>query len=354
MLTVEEYIIKHNENITINEWKVLFFQVLYVLHKITEKIPGFRHNMLNLNSVRMYIFDEKEKEINTEYEIGEYIYNIPNVNFEIRITDFDMSTNLSHNIPKNKSVKLKNENPYYDIHYFFNLVYNLLRKQKINKNSEEVIEFINSIISQKYLIKIPDMQTPFQGLDEVLYDTSSGQMITPEGILEKNKFFVNFINKKMDFTNSPIENKNINVELLNKKENGVKYLSITEDASDKPRMLGRYKSKNKYSKEYNKKMIKKSRKIFMPNSESSVFEKTNSGTYRKNKKNSFSATSEYGDDDDNDNDDNESSDMEINTRLSRIRNTENTDADNASDSRMNNFLKKLKNISKNMEKIKEK
>ena len=113
MKTLEEFLHDNHHNFSTLHWKVLSFQILYALYKITKIYPTFRHNKLDANSIYLYIRNETSKSV--KIKIGEYNFNIPYMGFEIKITNFYDSNIIS--IADNKNTKLKQENQYYDVHY---------------------------------------------------------------------------------------------------------------------------------------------------------------------------------------------------------------------------------------------
>jgi hypothetical protein len=291
--TLEEYILKNNNKITLEHWKTLFFQIIFTLHKLGEKILNFRHNMLNLNSIRICT-QKQNNNLTKEYKIKNHIFHVNYFGFDIKITDFDLV--YGENIPKNKLVKVSN-NPYYDIHYFFNSLYIFLKKNKISVD-KEIYKFIDTIIPSQFKIEIFDSKIKFQGLNEILFDSTITEIITPLNILIKNKFFSNFIDNNMNFELSPIKrNKELSRNLTDK-ISGINYLSndysITDNNSDTQRLLGKiYKNKN--SNEYNNKnkMIKRSRNVTLP--DKSMFkrlEKATSNKQRETNKNKIDDTSD--------------------------------------------------------------
>jgi len=118
MMTLREYLEKNAKNMTIH-WKILFFQVLFALYKLSEKFRNFRHNRLNLDAIRLYI--KKEGDNMTTYKVGSDTFSVPNKGFDIKLTDYDYSTTKDY-LP-NHSKKDPIDNPYYDVYYFFASLY---------------------------------------------------------------------------------------------------------------------------------------------------------------------------------------------------------------------------------------
>lgn len=221
---------KSYDKLNLLSWKVLIFQVLYTLYKISERLPGFRHNKLDLNSIRLYVRKEQNNKSNTTYHVGTNKFIIPDVGFDVKLTDFE---NASTNLINNKELK---ENPFYDIYYFLISLYLFIKSKKVNSNTKLVIDFIKNLIP---ISLIPDKSLNINNIiNEQLIEQKMEQILSPIMILNKNNFFEQFIST-MTLSPDPIDNKHINKDTLNKKYLGVNYYSATEDSSDMPRMLAR-------------------------------------------------------------------------------------------------------------------
>lgn len=270
MQTLREYIKEEFYNLTPLHWKVIIFQVFFTLYKIQERLQKFRHNMLNLDSIKLY---RKKEGGDVQYKVGQTVFNVPNLGFEIKFSDF-MYSSTADNV-RNKDTRLIQENPYYDIHYFMCCLY-LYTSKELGKFPESLGKFFTEMVPTRF---VPALDALFEGLNEQEFDTVSSQIIVPANTLKKNNFFSEFI--AMDFSASPAKNERINVKDLNNKESGVDYTSLTEESNDVPNMLAKKISNNKKKsgQYYNKDMIKGSRKIivsgFENNSESEngIFEK---------------------------------------------------------------------------------
>ena len=266
METLAEYIKNEFDKMTSLHWKVLLFQILYTLHKLAERLQKFRHNMVNLDAIRLY----RKKEGGTSlYKIGITAFEIPNMGFDVKITDFENSN--AGDYLRNKDVTQTTDNPYYDVHYFICSLYLFILKNFENI-PHDIKSFIDEMVPARFL---PNESEEFTGLNERDFDAVSSQIIVPAIVLKKNNFFSEFITSNMDLTTSPIQNERIKIKNLGKKENGIDYLSPTDDISEGPRMLARKVSENKKSKQYNNKnmTISGSRKIIV-----SSFDKTSSAS----------------------------------------------------------------------------
>ena len=107
-------------------WKILLFQILYSLYKITFRYPAFRHNKLDLNSIVIYKVKSKPKQL----KVGNIMFNIPSVNFECKLTNFTQS-NIAGIVPNNDVEEKDAENQYYDVHYIINSLMNFCEKHNI-------------------------------------------------------------------------------------------------------------------------------------------------------------------------------------------------------------------------------
>ena len=270
MKTLKEYLT--DEELSLLDWKVLLFQIIFTLSKISEKIKKFRHNMLNLEAIRLYV--KKDKKDSIIYKLGITSFEIPSVEFEIKLTDFNFSTTSDY--IKNKDILNTTDNPYYDLHYFISSLYLFINENKITI-PDELETFINDIVPEKFL---PKLGEKFEGLNETEFDLLSSQIIVPAVILKKNNFFKQFIieEDKMDLSVSPVQNERIKMSNLNGIESDIDYLTPTDDYNG-PQMLARkIKSNKKNSKQYYSNM-KGSRKTIVPkfekdekNNKKSIFE----------------------------------------------------------------------------------
>lgn len=255
--TLKEYLKDEAKDMSILNWKVLIFQVLYALSKISEKFQRFRHNMLNLDSIRVYA-RHKDNNEPTSYKLGITSFDVPNVGFDIKLTDFDFSN--TNDYIRNKDTQNITENPYYDLHYFVSCLYLFIKENKISIDKEMEL-FINEVIPKRFLPKVGEK---FLGLNEIEFDSVSSQIIVPAVVLKKNNFFKQFIKEdNMDLSISPVQNERIKMSELNLVESDIDYLTPTDDYHG-PQMLARkINSNKKKSKQYYSNM-KGSRKIIGP------------------------------------------------------------------------------------------
>lgn len=257
-VSLEDFLKK--KQMKLNDWKVLFFQVLFVLAKLNENYDFFRHNKLDLNSVRICEIEQTQN----EYETKNITFVLPKVDFEIKITDFYESVIKNYT---NNTTKKTAENQYYDIHYFMSSILLFINKEKI-KIDGDVEVFLNRVIYDKFK---PEKGKPFVGLDEDMYEKTSSGNVSALGILTKNIFFSEFI---MNSEASSIQNEHIKLAELQEKDSDIKYGGSTsntdvdetspiDDGGPKnlARNINKNKNKNKKSKQYNKESMNQKKKF---------------------------------------------------------------------------------------------
>ena len=115
--------------------------------------------MLDLES--LYVCDLQNSSDTYSLTIDNYEFIVPNLGFNLKITNFYKS-----NIPvyaDNIHTKLKQDNQYYDIHYFFNTLAfagffpKFMSSEYIHK---DVKEFVKRVIPDKYRSKICIHKSP--------------------------------------------------------------------------------------------------------------------------------------------------------------------------------------------------
>ena len=264
LYTLQKYIEENIKSFTIKHWKILILQILYSLHIIVQKYTTFRHNKLDLNSV--YVYKKKITPDNKIYNILGKEYIIPNLGFEIKITNFDNS-NIKDIVDNTDTDKI-NENLYYDMHYILYSLIDIIDKLVIGEKitiPEELNKFFNMVIPKQYRPKQIQRtmkrniikKEKFTGLNETYHQKNVHEFLTPTLIFTKKNFFKEFIvnTNKMNENTSSISNSPENIQLYNIKENSINYvdsLSITNNSED-PILMGiknnnlKIKSKGNYN-----------------------------------------------------------------------------------------------------------
>ena len=107
-------------------WSSIFFQLIFTLAVIFEKYPNFRHNDLKVDNILVTLTDNSKETVgNYLYYIDGRYYSVPNVGFQIKLWDFDLScikgvvNNYKVNGMEEYGIR-DTKNQYYDIHCFLN------------------------------------------------------------------------------------------------------------------------------------------------------------------------------------------------------------------------------------------
>lgn len=192
-----DFLRKHCDNLSLDHWKSLFFQLLSVLAVIHNKYPNFRHNNLKANNILVHKMPLGSQ--NMAYKIDNEKYKINNIGYHLRLSDFDSA--CIPGIVDNKKVSLawtkkinitSDRNQYYDIHYFFNTLIKRGFCPEImtsDKVPHEVKDFINRVLPEKYS----------KGCDNVVHQRGrllvNDEYTTPKQILETDPFFEEYREK---------------------------------------------------------------------------------------------------------------------------------------------------------------
>ena len=184
-----KYLRKNYRTMSLETWRILFFQLFSTLAIIHNRFPGFRHNDLKANNVLI-----QETDITVpyfEYNISGQKYKVPNIKTQLRIWDFDFSciVGLVHNSKVDAEwttrLNVKSEqNRYYDIHYFFNTLIKkgflseILTSSKVH---DTVKEFIRYIVPPEYSSR-PKAADKGRLLENI-------EFLTPGSVIKNHVFF---------------------------------------------------------------------------------------------------------------------------------------------------------------------
>jgi len=157
-----DFLRKNYASLSLIEWKVIFFQIISVLAVIQSKYPSFRHNDMKANNILLHKNKPKNKLLFHSYEINNSKFFVPNINYIIKLWDFDFACIpevVENNKVNAKWTSLINVDPvtnrYYDLHYFFNTLIRegflpQILKDTKNEIPEEVKLFIRRMVPRKY------------------------------------------------------------------------------------------------------------------------------------------------------------------------------------------------------------
>ena len=222
MMTLKEYLDQNAKNLSTDGWKALFFYLLYPLYHITEKIPTFRHNKLDLDSI--YLYTKKSSDKKQQFNIKDSIFEVPDIGIQAKITNFIDA--YAKDIAQNPKVKSK-EDLYYDVHYLFHNLLTYLGEQM----PFDLKQFFQDIVPEQ-LRSEPEK---FSGLDEAFYESSAIDPLTPYIVLTKNNFFSEFIKDSIMGQKSRRINKSENAKSYSAMDSSIDYSfsnSLTNESSD--------------------------------------------------------------------------------------------------------------------------
>ena len=120
-----DYLRKNYKNMTLLDWKVIFFQIISTLAVIQRKFPSFRHNDLKANNILLHTISRTNPKFT--YTVLKKKYVIPNIGLFVKLWDYDFACipgivdNIKVAMEWTKPINVTpTKHQYYDIHYFFN------------------------------------------------------------------------------------------------------------------------------------------------------------------------------------------------------------------------------------------
>ena len=213
-------------NPTIDEWKSIFFQIFYCLHKISERLPNFSHNMLNIDSIKLY---KKKDHLKQNFRIKKDNYEILICGLEVKLSDFDKAI-----IPS--LFDDQNTSDGNDIYYLANNLLTYLKSIKFDI-PEELLLFLENLNKNENL------------------DTENINKLQPLYIIKNNMFFNNFLHIEFDNNSvSSVDIKQEKISRLNGDDSSISYSSSNKNYDKKKeKNIGLYNSmkggkKNKISR----------------------------------------------------------------------------------------------------------
>lgn len=159
-----QYLRSNYNNLTIKEWRVIFFQIISVIAVIQSKLPTFRHNDLKPNNVVIQTIKTTGSESPFIYYVDDNTFYVPNTGIRCKLWDFDFASiggiveNAKVNSEWTNKINIKSEaHPYYDIHYFFNSMTSEHFLPNFFKHDtdgrpyvpDEVTQFVRRVVPQK-------------------------------------------------------------------------------------------------------------------------------------------------------------------------------------------------------------
>lgn len=156
-----DYIRKNYQIMTLKDWVIIIFQILFTLARVHKDYPKFRHNDMKANNILVQKNNNDNSNANRRYcyNIDDTKFIIPDIELQVKIWDFDFAcidgvvNNAKVDAPWTSKINIsRKENKYYDMHYFFNT---LISKRFFPQFYEggappEIIDFVHRIIPEKF------------------------------------------------------------------------------------------------------------------------------------------------------------------------------------------------------------
>ncbi len=136
------FIRKNYTKMTLKQWIVMIFQILFTLARIHETYPNFRFNNMSANNILLKITNfEYARHHRYVYNMNNTKFFIPNTNIQTKICNFN-SACIDNNI----------ENKYYDMYYFLNTLTDKENFPHFYDGSvpKEIVDFVHRVIPEEY------------------------------------------------------------------------------------------------------------------------------------------------------------------------------------------------------------
>jgi hypothetical protein len=180
-----EYIRKNHDNFNETTWRVLLFQVLFILATLQNTFEGFKHNNLKVNEI--FVCDG---DTNNNYKINETNFKVPKIGKHIKLSNFNFAcipNKINNKLLSEKWIKeinvTTNKNNFYDMHYFLNtLILEPFCGKFLNSSTKS---FISRVILEKY--KTGSINVHIRG--RILVDD---EYLTPFDVLKHDEYFSDF------------------------------------------------------------------------------------------------------------------------------------------------------------------
>lgn len=226
-----DFVKRYYKQITAQQWKVFFFQIISVLAVIQSKFPSFRHNDLKANNILVHKISKRDTLY--RYKVNKCTYIVPAVEYFLKIWDFDFA--CIPGIVDNAKVYAKwtnqinvtpKQNRYYDMHFFFNT---FIKKGFFSQFLEdpciprEAIEFVNRVVPKEY--------------QEGQYVSPKGRLmldleyVTPDTVLKTDPYFEEFRmkeNQNCQFKKQPSINRS---KITSSSQNIIQQSNVQQNTS---------------------------------------------------------------------------------------------------------------------------
>jgi len=133
-----------------DEFMTLLFQLYYTLACIQYHHPGFKHNDLKCDNILVFKPETTRSNHYNEYNIYGKTFYLPVGYMQLKIMDFDLTaTNAIPNLKTENFGMVQygfstSPNPVYDVHFFLNDLYRLIR------DNDKITDLIKSVLPDEY------------------------------------------------------------------------------------------------------------------------------------------------------------------------------------------------------------
>ncbi len=227
------------------DYKPLLFQLIHTLAVIQDEFPGFRHNNLTIDNILIYI--KKEEFSENVYEFGKDKWVIPNIGFDIKISNFEKSTLSNHYEISQRDTDVpyvNDENNYFDLHTFLNSLIEGNHKMSLKTNNScdlETKKFLDKVIPQQlrgskndsfYLNKNVVVAKPTELLNDPYFkEYKNIKKEISEEIISGNTYYTGMNKVKLDSDNISVlgNQKGYMTRKLKMEDNNLKNFSKEPD-----------------------------------------------------------------------------------------------------------------------------
>jgi hypothetical protein len=253
-ISLEEYL---SENTCL--YKPLLFQIIHTLAVIQKEFPGFRHN--NLTPENILIYKKKKNLSNNVYEYDDKKWVIPDIDFDIKMTNFEKSC-----IPKMYGIMNQRDtdvpyitefNDYFDLHTFLNSLIEGNYKMSTNNSycDQYTKKFLNNIIPEEfrglkkgsyYLYQNVVLFRPEDLLNDPYFDEYKNIKEIPKENLLSNIYYTNMNKNDIDSNRTLDTKKRYMIRKLNTEDTSLVTFNSKKESLNMRKLKGGALFENPY------------------------------------------------------------------------------------------------------------